>query len=315
MAARVLVADELSPEAVRILADAGLQVDVKPGLPPAELEAIVGAYDGLAVRSATKVTARLLEKATRLRVVGRAGVGVDNVDLDAATRRGVVVMNTPGGSSITVAELALAMVMSLYRHVPSATASVKAGRWEKKRFQGREIAGKTLGVVGIGNIGSVLVDRALALKMRVIAYDPFITPEAAAKMGASLVDLDTLWREADVVSLHVPLTEQTRHLVGAETLARMKKGAILVNCARGGIVDERALCDALASGRLGAAALDVFATEPLPGDSPLLAAPNLVLAPHIGSATRETRARMAELCVRNLLAGLRGEALPHCANP
>ena len=262
MAARVLVSDDLSPEAVRILSDAGLEVDVKVGLAPAELEAIVGGYDALAVRSATKVTARLLEKATRLRVVGRAGVGVDNVDLDAATRRGVVVMNTPGGSSVTVAELALAMIMSLYRHVPSATASVKAGKWEKKRFQGREIAGKTLGVVGIGNIGSVLVERALAMKMRVVAYDPFITPDAAAKMGATLVDLDAIWREADVISLHVPLTDQTRHLVGAETLARMKKGAILVNCARGGIVDERAVAESLAAGHLGGAALDVFEKEP-----------------------------------------------------
>ena len=256
MAARVLVSDDLSPEAVRILGEAGLEVDVKVGLKPDALEAIVGGYDALAVRSATKVTARLLEKAARLKVVGRAGVGVDNVDLDAATRRGVVVMNTPGGSSVTVAELALGMILSLYRHVPAATASVKAGKWEKKRFQGREIAGKTLGVVGIGNIGSVLVDRALGMKMRVVAYDPFITPEAAAKLGASLVDLETLWREADAVSLHVPLTEQTRNLVNAATLARMKKGAILVNCSRGGIVDERAVAEALASGHLGGAALD-----------------------------------------------------------
>src|SRR5512146_1254562 len=177
MAARVLVSDDLSPEAVRILRDAGLEVDVKIGLPPAELEAVIGGYDGLAVRSATKVTAKLLEKAARLRVVGRAGVGVDNVDLDAATRRGIVVMNTPGGSSITVAELALAMILSLSRHVAAATASVKGGRWEKKRFQGHELAGKTLGVVGIGNIGSVLVERAVAMRMRVVAYDPFLSPD------------------------------------------------------------------------------------------------------------------------------------------
>src|SRR5512145_827629 len=274
MAARVLVSDDLSPEAVRILSEAGLEVDVKVGLPPAELEAIVGGYDGLAVRSATKVTAKLLEKATRLKVVGRAGVGVDNVDLDAATRRGVVVMNTPGGSSVTVAELALAMILSLYRHVPGATASVKAGKWEKKKFQGREIAGKTLGVVGIGNIGSVLVERAVAIKMRVIAYDPFITPEAAGKLGASLVDLEALWREADVISLHVPLTEHTRHLVGAATLAKMKKGAILVNCARGGIVDERAVAASLASGHLGGVALDVFEKEPPAADHPLFEAQN-----------------------------------------
>ncbi len=314
MSSRVLVSDELSPEAVRILADAGLEVDVKVGLPPAELEGIIGGYDALAVRSATKVTAKLLEKAGRLKVIGRAGVGVDNVDLDAATRRGIVVMNTPGGSSITVAELALAMILSLYRHVPSATASVKAGKWEKKRFQGREIAGKTLGVVGIGNIGSVLVDRAIAMKMKVIAYDPFITPEAAAKMGAVLVDLETLWREADVVSLHVPLTEQTRHLVRADTLARMKKGAILVNCARGGIVDERAVADALASGHLGGAALDVYEKEPPAPDHPLFKVDNLVCTPHIGASTEEAQSAVAVAVAEQLVAYLRDGVVQNAVN-
>jgi D-3-phosphoglycerate dehydrogenase/(S)-sulfolactate dehydrogenase len=314
MAPRVLVSDDLSPQAVRILADAGFEVDVKVGLAPAELERIVGGYDALAVRSATKVTARLLEKAERLKVVGRAGVGVDNVDLDAATRRGVVVMNTPGGSSVTVAELALAMILSLYRHVPSATASVKAGRWEKKRFQGREIAGKTLGVVGIGNIGSVLVDRARAMKMRVVAFDPFITPEAAAKMGAALVDLDTLWREADVVSLHVPLTDKTRHLVDARTIARMKKGAILVNCARGGIVDERAVADALASGHLGGAALDVYEQEPPPADHPLFERDNLVCTPHIGASTEEAQEAVAVAVAEQLVAYLRDGVVRNAVN-
>jgi D-3-phosphoglycerate dehydrogenase/(S)-sulfolactate dehydrogenase len=314
MAARVLVSDDLSAEAVRILSEAGLEVDVKVGLPPAELEAIVGGYDALAVRSATKVTAKLLDKAGRLRVIGRAGVGVDNVDLDAATRRGIVVMNTPGGSAVTVAELALAMILSLYRHVPSATASVRAGRWEKKRFQGREIAGKTLGVVGIGNIGSVLVERALAMKMRVVAYDPFITADAAAKMGASLVDLDTLWREADVVSLHVPLTEQTRHLVRAETIAKMKKGAILVNCARGGIVDERAVAEALASGRLGGAALDVFEKEPPGADHPLFAQDNLVCTPHIGASTEEAQTAVAVAIAEQLVAFLRDGVVKNAVN-
>src|SRR5690242_14956588 len=270
MAARVLVSDDLSPEAVRTLQAAGLEVDVKVGLKPDQLESIIGSYDALAVRSATKVTARLLERAERLRVIGRAGVGVDNVDLEAATRRGVVVMNTPGGSSVTVAELAVAMILALSRHVTAATASVKAGKWEKKRFQGHELAGKTLGVVGIGNIGSVLVDRALAMKMKVVAYDPFISAEAASRLGATLVDLETLWRQADVISVHVPLTEQTRNLVDAAALAKVKKGALLVNCARGGIVDEKALADALASGHLGGAALDVFEKEPPPADHPLL---------------------------------------------
>jgi D-3-phosphoglycerate dehydrogenase/(S)-sulfolactate dehydrogenase len=314
MSARVLVSDDLSPDAVRILQEAGLEVDVKVGLKPEALEAIVGGYDALAVRSATKVTARLLEKAGRLKVIGRAGVGVDNVDLDAATRRGVVVMNTPGGSSVTVAELALAMILSLYRHVPAATASVKAGRWEKKKFQGREIAGKTLGVVGIGNIGSVLVDRALAMKMRVVAYDPFITPEAAAKLGATLVDLETVWREADVVSLHVPLTDQTRNLVDAATLAKLKKGAILVNCARGGIVDERALADALASGHLGGAALDVFEQEPPPQDHPLLAQPAFVCTPHIGASTEEAQSAVAVALAEQLVAYLRDGVVQNAVN-
>jgi D-3-phosphoglycerate dehydrogenase/(S)-sulfolactate dehydrogenase len=314
MTARVLVSDDLSPEAVRILSEAGLEVDVKVGLKPDALETIIAGYDALAVRSATKVTARLLEKATRLKVVGRAGVGVDNVDLDAATRQGVVVMNTPGGSSVTVAELALGMILSLYRHVPAATASVKAGKWEKKRFQGREIAGKTLGVVGIGNIGSVLVSRALAMKMRVVAYDPFITPEAAAKLGASLVDLETLWREADVVSLHVPLTEQTRNLVGAATLAKMKKGAILVNCARGGIVDERALAEALASGHLGGAALDVFEKEPPAPDHPLFAQDDFVCTPHIGASTEEAQVAVAIALAEQLVAFLRDGVVQNAVN-
>ncbi len=311
---RVLVSDDLSQEAVKILRDGGLEVDVKVGLKPADLEALIGGYDGLAVRSATKVSAKLLEHAERLRVVGRAGVGVDNVDLDAATRRGVVVMNTPGGSSITVAELALAMILSLYRHVPGATASVKAGKWEKKRFQGREIAGKTLGVVGIGNIGSVLVDRALAMKMRVVAYDPFITPEAAAKMGAELVELETLWREADVISLHVPLTEKTRHLVDAATLAKMKKGAILVNCARGGIVDERAVAESLAAGHLGGAALDVFEQEPPAADHPLFRLDNVVCTPHIGASTEEAQSAVAIAVAEQLVAYLKDGVVKNAVN-
>ncbi|WP_242396144.1 phosphoglycerate dehydrogenase [Anaeromyxobacter oryzisoli] len=304
MAARVLVADDLSPEAVKVLQRSGLEVDVKVGLKPDQLEAIIGGYDALAVRSATKVTARLLERAERLRVVGRAGVGVDNVDLDAATRRGIVVMNTPGGSAVTVAELALAMILALSRHVPAATASVKAGRWEKKRFQGHEVAGKTLGVVGLGNIGSVLVERALAMKMRVVAYDPFISPEAAAKLGATLVELDALWREADVVSLHVPLTEQTRNLVDAGVLAKMKRGALLVNCARGGLVDERALAEALASGHLAGAALDVFEQEPPPADHPLLRLDGFVCTPHLGASTEEAQSAVAIAVAEQLAAFL-----------
>ena len=311
---RVLVSDDLSTEAITILREAGLEVDVKVGLAPEALEAIIGGYDALAVRSATKVNARLLEKAARLKVVGRAGVGVDNVDLEAATRRGVVVMNTPGGSSVTVAELALAMMGSIYRHVAAATASVKAGRWEKKKFQGRELCGKTLGVVGIGHIGSILVGRCLGLGMKAVAYDPFITAEAAAKLGVTLVTLDELWRRADVISLHVPLTEQTRNMVNATTLARMKKGAVLVNCARGGIVDERALAEALASGHLGGAALDVFEKEPPPADHPLFKLDNVVLTPHLGASTEEAQAAVASAVARQLVRYLQAGEVQNAVN-
>jgi len=304
MAHRVLVADELSPEGVEILRRAGLEVDVRVGLKPEELEAAIGDYDAIAVRSASKVTARVLEKAHRLKVVGRAGVGVDNVDLEAATRRGVVVMNTPGGSSVTVAELALAMMLALSRHIVPATASVKAGKWEKKRFQGHELAGKTLGVVGIGNIGSVVVDRARAMKMQVIAYDPFISPESAAELGVELVMLEDLWRRADVVSLHVPLTDKTRNLVNGETLARMKRGALLVNCARGGLVDEKALAASLASGHLGGAALDVFEKEPASPDNPLLALDRFICTPHLGASTEEAQAAVAVAIAEQLAAYL-----------
>ena len=308
MASRVLVSDELSADGVAIMKRAGLEVDVKVGLKPDELENIIGDYDALAVRSATKVNAKLLEKGVRLKVVGRAGVGIDNVDLETATRRGVVVMNTPGGSSTTVAELTLAHMLALTRHVAQATSSIKGGKWEKKRFQGHELAGKTLGVVGIGNIGSIVVDRCRAMKMRVIAYDPFISAEAAAKLGVTQVTLDELWPQADVISLHVPLTEQTRNLVDARTLGRMKKGALLVNCARGGVIDERALADALASGHLGGAALDVFEKEPPPADHPLLALDSFICTPHLGASTEEAQAAVAVAIAEQLAAYLtRGE--------
>jgi D-3-phosphoglycerate dehydrogenase/(S)-sulfolactate dehydrogenase len=293
MAHSVLVADDLSSEAIDHLRSRGIEVDVRVGLAPDALAAALGAHEGLLIRSATRVTAGLLESAPRLRVIGRAGVGVDNVDMEAATRRGVLVVNTPGGSSTAVAELALGMLLAASRHLVAATESVKGGRWERKRFQGRELAGKTLGVVGIGNVGSALVSRAQAMHMKIIAYDPFISPEAAARMGVRLVELEALWGEADVVSLHVPLTEQTRNLVDARALARMREGAILLNCARGGLVDEAALAEALASGRLRAAAFDVFAEEPPPPDHPLLKLDNFICTPHLGASTEEAQSAVA----------------------
>ncbi|HVE84160.1 MAG TPA: phosphoglycerate dehydrogenase, partial [Myxococcales bacterium] len=291
---KVLVADDLSAEGVEILRSGkGLEVDVKVGLKPAELKAIIGDYDALAVRSATKVTAEIVEAGKGLKVIGRAGVGVDNVDLEAANKRGIVVMNTPGGNTITVAELTVAMMMAISRHVPQATASVKGGKWEKKKFQGREMFGKTLGVIGIGNIGSVVVDRCLGMKMKVVAYDPFISDAAARDMGCELVTLDELFRRSDYVSIHVPLTDQTRNLVGKDALAKMKKGAFLVNCARGGIVDEQALHDALSSGKLGGAALDVFAEEPVKPDHPLLKLDGFICTPHLGASTEEAQQNVA----------------------
>jgi D-3-phosphoglycerate dehydrogenase len=289
----VLVADDLSPEAVERLRARGIDVEVRLGLAPDRLAESMARFDGLLIRSATRVTGALLEAAPRLRVIGRAGVGVDNVDLAAATRRGVLVVNTPGGSSVAVAELALGLLLALVRHLPAASASVKAGRWEKKRFQGRELSGKTLGVVGIGNVGSALVARAQGMGMKVIAFDPFIAPEAASRMGARLVELEALWGEADVVSLHVPLTDQTRNLVGREVLARMRPGALLLNCARGGLVDEAALAEALTAGRIGGAAFDVFAEEPPPPEHPLLKLDNFVCTPHLGASTEEAQSAVA----------------------
>lgn len=291
---KVLVADDLSPESIEILRrEKNLSVDVRIGLKPPELKAEIFQYHALAVRSATKVTAEIIEAGKNLKVIGRAGVGVDNVDLEAANRRGVVVMNTPGGNTITVAEHAMAMMLALARHIPQATASMKAGQWEKKRFQGRELFNKTLGVIGVGNIGSVVVERCIGMKMKVIAYDPFISPEAARRMGCELVPLEQVLKRGDFVSIHVPLTAETQGLINKKTLGRMKKGSFLINCARGGVVDEEALAEALSTGRLGGAALDVFSEEPLSPESPLLKLENFICTPHLGASTAEAQRNVA----------------------
>jgi len=290
---RVLVSDSLSRQGIEILQAAeGVQVDVKTGLKPAELKAIIGDYDALVVRSSTKVTEELLEAAASLKVVGRAGIGVDNVDVAAATKRGVVVMNTPGGNTVTTAEHALALMMSLVRFVPQATMSMKAGEWEKKKFQGHELCGKALGVVGLGNIGSIVADRALGLKMKVLAYDPFLSPDRAAELGVELLPLDEVYRRADIITVHVPLLEETRGLVGADAFAKMKDGAYLVCAARGGIVDEQALLAALESGKLAGAALDVFAQEP-PGVTALVRHERVICTPHLGASTVEAQEAVA----------------------
>ena len=289
---KVLISDKLSPAAVEIFGRRGIEADVRTGLSPADLRAIIGAYDGLAVRSATKVTRELLEAAPRLRVVGRAGIGVDNVDVTSATARGVVVMNTPYGNAITTAEHAIAMMFALARQLPDASASTKAGKWEKNRFMGVELFGKTLGLIGCGNIGSIVADRANGLRMKVIAYDPFLSEKRAVEIGAEKVELEALLSRADIVTLHAPLTEQTRNILSRERLFAMKKGARLINCARGGLVDEAALYDALREGHLAGAALDVFETEPAT-ESPLFALENVVCTPHLGAATAEAQENVA----------------------
>jgi D-3-phosphoglycerate dehydrogenase len=291
---RVLLSDPLAPQGIDALrAYPRLQVDLRPGLSPAELAAIVPPYHALIVRSATRVTRDVIDRAANLKVIGRAGVGVDNVDLDAATRRGIVVMNSPLGNSVTTAEHAISLMMALARHIPAADAALKSGRWERDRFVGTEVSNKTLGIIGLGNIGRIVADRALGLKMKVIGYDPMLTPEAAAKIGVEIVPLDELFARADFITLHVPLTDDTRALIGPSAIAKMKPGVRIINCARGGIIDEAALADALRSGRVAGAALDVFAEEPPPPGHPLLKFDNLIATPHLGAATGEAQVQVA----------------------
>lgn len=259
---KVLISDKMDPKAAQIFRERGCEVDVITGQTPEELAGIIGQYDGLAIRSSTKVTKAILDAATNLKVVGRAGIGVDNVDIPAASAKGVVVMNTPFGNSITTAEHAIALMFALARQLPEADASTQAGKWEKNRFMGVELTAKTLGLIGAGNIGSIVADRALGLKMKVVAFDPFLTPERAVELGIEKVTLDDLLARADFITLHTPLTDQTRNILSKDALAKTKKGVRIINCARGGLIDEAALKEALDSGQVAGAALDVFATEP-----------------------------------------------------
>ncbi|MDK3071645.1 phosphoglycerate dehydrogenase [Sedimentitalea sp. JM2-8] len=294
MAPKVLVSDKLSPTAVQIFRDRGIEVDFQPdlGKDKDRLAEVIGQYDGLAIRSATKVTETILRNADRLKVVGRAGIGTDNVDKDAASKKGVIVMNTPFGNMITTAEHAIALMFAVARQIPEASASTHAGKWEKSRFMGVELTGKTLGVIGAGNIGGIVCDRARGLKMKVIAFDPFLSEEKAQKMGVEKVELDTLLARADFITLHVPLTDSTRNILSAENLAKTKKGVRIINCARGGLVDEAALADLLKSGHVTGAAFDVFAVEPAT-ENPLFGLPNVVCTPHLGAATTEAQENVA----------------------
>ncbi|HET9639642.1 MAG TPA: phosphoglycerate dehydrogenase [Allosphingosinicella sp.] len=289
---KVLISDSMDPKAAEIFRAKGVEVDERPGLSKEELKAIIGGYDGLAIRSATKVTDDLLAAATNLKVIGRAGIGVDNVDIPAATARGIVVMNTPFGNSITTAEHAIALMFALARDLPAADSSTQAGKWEKNRFMGVELTNKTLGLIGAGNIGSIVADRALGLRMKVVAYDPFLTPERALDLGVEKVELDDLLARADFITLHTPLTEQTRNILSRENLAKTRKGVRIVNCARGGLIDEAALKEALETGHVAGAALDVFVEEPAKA-SPLFGTPGLVATPHLGASTTEAQVNVA----------------------
>ena len=295
MAPRVLISDALSPAAVQIFKDRGVEVDFQPNLgkDKEKLAAAIDGFDGLAIRSATKVTAKLLEQAKGLKVIGRAGIGVDNVDIPAATARGIIVMNTPFGNSITTAEHAITLMLSLARQIPEADSSTRAGKWEKNKFLGVEIFSKTLGVIGCGNVGSIVADRAIGLKMKVIAYDPFLSAERALDLGVEKVELDELWKRADFITLHTPLTDRTRNIINADTLKLTRKGVRLINCARGELVDEAALVAALKSGHVAGAAIDVFPEEPPPADSPLFGLPNVVCTPHLGASTLEAQENVA----------------------
>jgi len=289
---KVLISDKMDPQAAKIFRERGVEVDEITGKTKDELIAIIGDYDGLAIRSATKVTKDVLAAAKNLKVVGRAGIGVDNVDIPSASAAGVVVMNTPFGNSITTAEHAIALMFALARQLPEADASTQAGKWEKNRFMGVELTQKTLGLIGAGNIGSIVADRALGLKMKVVAYDPFLTPERAKDIGIEKVELDALLARADFITLHTPLTDQTRNILSAENLAKTKKGVRIINCARGGLIDEAALKAGLDSGHIGGAALDVFVEEPASA-SPLFGTPNFISTPHLGASTTEAQVNVA----------------------
>nr|WP_166174957.1 phosphoglycerate dehydrogenase [Altererythrobacter segetis] len=290
---KVLISDKMDPNAERILKELGCEVDVITGKTPEELKAMIGQYDGLAIRSATKVTKEILDAATNLKVIGRAGIGVDNVDIPYASSKGVVVMNTPFGNSITTAEHAIALMFALARQIPEADEQTQEGKWPKNAFMGVEVTGKTLGLIGAGNIGSIVASRALGLRMKVIAYDPFLTEERAVEIGVEKVDLETLVTRADFITLHTPLTDETRNILSRERLEKTKKGVRIVNCARGGLIDEAALKDGLDSGHIAGAALDVFAVEPPPADHPLFGTKNFICTPHLGASTSEAQVNVA----------------------
>jgi D-3-phosphoglycerate dehydrogenase len=312
---RVLLSDSLAQQGVEILQrDARISCDVRTGLNPAQLAEIIPGYDALVVRSSTRVTREIIERATSLKVIGRAGVGVDNVDLDAATRRGIVVMNSPLGNSVTTAEHTISMMMAMARHIPAASVALRAGQWERGKFTGIEVFNKTLGIIGLGNIGRIVADRALGLKMKVIGFDPILTGDAGAKIGVGMVGLEELLRRSDFITVHTPLTEETRGLVDPAAFALMKTGVRVINCARGGIVDEAALYSALKSGKVAAAALDVFVEEPPPLSHPLLSLDNVIATPHLGAATGEAQLQVSIDIANQIVEFLTEGIIRHSVN-
>lgn len=312
---KVLISDNLSPRGIELLRrHENFQVDQKTGLKPEELKQIIGHYQALIVRSETRVTAELLSAAEKLKVIGRAGTGVDNIDVSAATQRGIVVMNAAGGNSVTTAEHTIALMMSLARKIPQANSTLKAGKWDKKRFMGTELCGKTLGIIGLGNIGKIVASRAAGLGMKVIACDPFLSKEIAAKAGVEVVTLEELCQRSDFVTVHTPLTEETRGILGEAAFTRMRDGVRIINCARGGLVDEAALYRAIKSGRVAGAALDVFAEEPPPPDHPLLGLDEVIVTPHLGASTSEAQDQVAITIAEQVAAFLESGAVIGAVN-
>ena len=310
---KVLVSDPIAPEGIEILKRVA-EVDVKTGLPKEELAAIIGEYDALAVRSETKVTADIIAKAGNLKIIGRAGVGVDNIDVEAATKRGILVVNSPEGNTMAAAELSVAMLLALARNIPQADQALRNGEWKRSKYMGSEVFHKTLGVIGLGKIGREVVRRAQAFGMDILGYDPYFKPEQAEALGIRLVDLNTLYRELDYITVHVPKTKETSGMIGAEQLATMKPTVRLINCARGGIIDEAALAEAAKAGKIGGAAVDVYTTEPAPADNPLLGIPNIITTPHLGASTEEAQVNVAIDIAEQIADVLQGKSARSAVN-
>ena len=311
---KVLAADGVAKKGIDMMIAAGLEVDVKDKISAEELLATIGEYDALIVRSASKVTKEVIAAGKNLKIIGRAGVGVDNIDVPAATEQGVIVINSPGGNTTAATEHTMGMMLAMCRHIPIANETTQKGEWNRKKYTGIELKGKTLGIVGLGRIGAGIAKRAQAFEMETIGYDPYITEERAKSMGVEVVDLEGIIAKADIVTVHMPLTPETRGMFNAENIARMKKGVRFVNCARGGIIDEQALADAVKSGQVAGAVVDVFTSEPLAEDNPLRGVPGIVITPHLGASTVEAQIGVSVDVSEGVIACLKGEPVMNAVN-